>query len=82
MIDVGKIAEIGAIVCLGAWQGFREYREYRGRKKFNLAVNPKRCEDHEVRLRGVENILTGFRADIENIKVSVHDISERINRYR
>lgn len=82
-MDWVKIAEYVALavgVVAGLFIGWKEWKERRARSN-GLAPNPTRCEDHEGRLRKVEEVCTkvgpqisGLEKDVQEIKTDVKQL--------
>lgn len=79
-MDWAKIAEWTALavgVVAGMFLGWKEWKERKARGH-GLSPNPVRCEDHEGRIRKVENVcvemgprMNGLEKDITEIKADV-----------
>lgn len=57
-IPLSTLKDIGAGVALlglGGWTAYGQWKDKLIRKKFGLAPNPERCADHEARLIAVES---------------------------
>jgi len=67
-----------ALVVLGAWNVYKWWREYSMRKKYKLGPNPERCEDHEQRIRAVENTESTLKGDIGIIKTDIQWIKHHL----
>jgi len=82
-MDWTQIGSAAAVTTLGFYEGWRYFKERRGRRK-GLLGNPARCQDHETRLREVEKCTIGINAvlpmirdDIAEIKESLRDFNQR-----
>jgi len=60
-----------ALVVLGAWNVYKWWREYSMRKKYKLGPNPERCDNHEQRIRAVEECVSGVKVDLGVIKTDI-----------
>lgn len=80
-MDWSKVAEWTALavgVAAGCVLGFKEWRERKRRAATGLEGNPKRCEDHETRLRGVEATCLYMSPQITGIEKDITDIKDNV----
>lgn len=70
--------EIGSAVCagiIGSFLAWREWKEKRAQKR-GLRANPARCEDHERRLRFIEDLSSRYDERIRVLQNTVSRIEE------
>ena len=73
------IGMVAAIIGLGLWNGYKEYREYRMRKRMDILPNPQRCEDHEQRIRTMERCMAEAGVHFQTIKQDISEIKDMIH---
>lgn len=71
------VGAIIAAIIFGGYKMVKGLKEWKARKR-GLAPNPQRCEDHEVRLRKVEEIMPEIRVDIGIIKTDISWIKDAL----
>jgi hypothetical protein len=78
--EIATIIGIIAAIVVGIVIGIRQVKEKKARRG-GLQANPKRCEDHEGRLRTVEAVsialgptVSAIKEDVSEIKTDVKDL--------
>lgn len=75
-MDWVKIVEYTALavgLVAGVFLGYKEWKERKARDR-GLSPNPVRCEDHEGRLRKVENVCIEMGPRMEDLEDDITEI--------
>jgi len=70
-----EIASVVGAGVVGAFMAWKEWKERRARKR-GLRGNPARCEDHEKRLRFIEDMSSRYDERIGVLQKTVTRIEE------
>jgi hypothetical protein len=81
-MDWAKIAEWTALavgVVAGVVLGIKQWKEKKAQSN-GLDANPKRCEDHETRLRSVESACLYMSPQIAGIEIDITEIKSDVKQ--
>ena len=78
-MTITVMAQILAILTLAGWTVYKEIRERSKAHKYDLAENPERCHDHEMRLRGIESACGEMKTDLAVISTKMTGLERRMD---
>lgn len=78
-MTIPVIAQILAILTLAGWTVYKEIRERSKTRRYDLAENPDRCHDHEMRLRSIESNCAEIKTEMAVVSTRMMGLERRVD---